>query len=203
MYAVTLNELKAVLKLSAQEGQCGAVNKTSAESTAQDYDFQEVKRRKRHISNDTSQSTMKSTKSFPTSEAVKLPPKAVVTRDFFAHLATNNMDTETTGAENTLAELKASREPGRPTPIVTSSNTNLIRLQSDLKEQVKGEYEFRNTQNKTCIINKRNVGVLAMKSYMEKKCPLFYLFPKFRIIYKGSNLSLSPRHASGRCFQQP
>jgi hypothetical protein len=36
MYAVTLNELKAipnVLKVSAQAGQGGAVNKTSVEST--------------------------------------------------------------------------------------------------------------------------------------------------------------------------
>jgi hypothetical protein len=55
MYIVTPNELKAVLKMSAQEGQSGAVNKTSVESTAQDDDFQEIKRRKRHIYNATSQ----------------------------------------------------------------------------------------------------------------------------------------------------
>lgn len=47
-YAITLNELKVVLKVSAQEGQNGAVNKTSAESMAQD-DFHEVKRQKREI----------------------------------------------------------------------------------------------------------------------------------------------------------
>jgi hypothetical protein len=40
MYAVTLSEQKAVLKVSAQAGQSGAVNKTSVESTAQDDDFQ-------------------------------------------------------------------------------------------------------------------------------------------------------------------
>jgi hypothetical protein len=38
----------AVLKVSAQEDQSGAVNKTSVESLTQDDDFQEVKRRKRH-----------------------------------------------------------------------------------------------------------------------------------------------------------
>jgi hypothetical protein len=59
MYAVTLNELKNVLKLSAQAGQSGAVNKTSVESTAQDDDFQEVNRRKRHMSNNTSQTAKK------------------------------------------------------------------------------------------------------------------------------------------------
>jgi hypothetical protein len=41
MNAETLKELKAVLKVSAQEGRSGAVNKTSVESTAQDDDFQE------------------------------------------------------------------------------------------------------------------------------------------------------------------
>jgi hypothetical protein len=49
--AVTLNEMKAVLKVSEQEGQGDAVSKTSVESTAQDDDFQEVKTRKMCISN--------------------------------------------------------------------------------------------------------------------------------------------------------
>jgi hypothetical protein len=51
MHAVTLNEVKAILKASAQAGQSGVVNKTSVASTTQDKDFHEVKRRKRHIPN--------------------------------------------------------------------------------------------------------------------------------------------------------
>jgi hypothetical protein len=47
MYAVTLNELKAVLKVSAQAGQSDVVNKTSVESMARDDDFQEIKRHKK------------------------------------------------------------------------------------------------------------------------------------------------------------
>jgi hypothetical protein len=39
MYAITLNELNVVLKVCAQEGQSGAANKTSVESTAKDDDF--------------------------------------------------------------------------------------------------------------------------------------------------------------------
>jgi hypothetical protein len=42
--------------------------------------------------------------SAPKSAAVKLPTKAVITRNFFAPLRTNNMDTETTEAENALPE---------------------------------------------------------------------------------------------------
>jgi hypothetical protein len=61
MYAVTLNEMKAVLRVSAQEGQCGVVNKTLMELTAQDY-FQGVKRRKRHNSNNASQTAKNFTK---------------------------------------------------------------------------------------------------------------------------------------------
>jgi hypothetical protein len=40
----------------------------------------------------------KSTKPVPTSAAVKLPPKAMLTRNFFATLGTTDMDTETSGA---------------------------------------------------------------------------------------------------------
>jgi hypothetical protein len=75
MYTVTLNDLKAVIKVSSQAGQSVAVSKTKVESTAQDDDFREAKRRKRHISNDTSQTAKKSTKPVPTSTAIKLPPK--------------------------------------------------------------------------------------------------------------------------------
>jgi hypothetical protein len=53
MYTVTLKELQAVLKVNTEAGQSGAVKKISFETTAQDDDFQEIKRRKRRISNDT------------------------------------------------------------------------------------------------------------------------------------------------------
>jgi hypothetical protein len=61
---------------------------------------------------------------------------AVLTRNFFAHLRTPDMDTETISTENTLSEQEAPRKPGRPPPIVMTSTTNLIRL----KYHVKGEY---------------------------------------------------------------
>jgi hypothetical protein len=41
MYMVTLKELKADLKVNAQAGQSGVVNKTLLESTAQDDYFQQ------------------------------------------------------------------------------------------------------------------------------------------------------------------
>jgi hypothetical protein len=64
------------------------------------------------------------------------------------------MDTVTTGAENAVSEKKTPRKSGRPSPIVMTSTTNVIRLQRDIKEHVKGEYEFRNTRNGTRIIKK-------------------------------------------------
>jgi hypothetical protein len=72
MYQVTLKELQDVLKEKAQAGQNGAMNKTSLESKAQDHDFQEVKRRKRRISSETSETAKKTTKSIPISTADKL-----------------------------------------------------------------------------------------------------------------------------------
>jgi hypothetical protein len=54
-----------------------------------------------------------------------MPPKAVVTCNFFAPLRTTDMDTETTEAVKKLPELEAPREPGRP-PLIMSSTTNLI-----------------------------------------------------------------------------
>jgi hypothetical protein len=126
IYTLTLNELKAVLKVKAQTGKCGAVTKTSLESAAHDDNFQEVKRCKRHISNDTSQTAKKLITSAPKSAAGKLPTKTVITRNFFAPLRTNDMDTESTKTESTLPEKEAPRKSGRLPPIVMTSTTNLI-----------------------------------------------------------------------------
>jgi hypothetical protein len=70
-------------------------------------DFRGLKKRKRHNSNDTSQSTKNSTKPVPTSVAVKLPPKAVLIRNFFGPLRSTEMDTEITEAQNALPEQEA------------------------------------------------------------------------------------------------
>jgi hypothetical protein len=56
-----------------------------------------------------------------------------------------------------LLEQGTPRKLGRPPPIVMTSTANLIRLQSDLKAYVKGEYEFRNTPNETRIIIQRKI----------------------------------------------
>jgi hypothetical protein len=60
MYTITMTELKAILKMCAQAGQSGVVNRTSVE----------IKGRNRNISNNTSQTAKKSTKQVPTSAAV-------------------------------------------------------------------------------------------------------------------------------------
>jgi hypothetical protein len=146
-YTVTLNELKAVFKVSEQARQRGAVNITTVESMAEDDDFWEAKGCKWHISNNTSQTAKKSTKPVPTSAPVKLPPKSVLICNFFTPLRTTDMVTETTGADNLLWQKEAPRKPGTPPPIMMASTTNLIQLQSDLKDHVKGQYEFQNTQN--------------------------------------------------------
>jgi hypothetical protein len=139
MWVVTFNELKAVLKVSARYSKQNLIGINGPGRR-----LPKVKSCKRNISNNTSQTSKKSTKSVPTFAAVKMPPKAVITHNFFAPLRTNDMDTETTGAENTLPEQEVPRKSGRPPTIVMTSITYLIRLQSDLNEHVKGEYEFRN-----------------------------------------------------------
>jgi hypothetical protein len=135
---------------------------------------QEVKKRKRHIS-DTSQTAKKSTISAPKSAADKLPTKTVITRNFFAPFRSNNTDTEATEAENNLPE-EAPRKSCRPPPIMTTSTTNLIRFQSDLKEHTKGENEFRNTRNGTSIITKEMADYSAMKFYLEKNYLQYFTF---------------------------
>jgi hypothetical protein len=146
-----------MMKKSTQEGQNSAVNKTSVESTAQD-DLQEVKRHKRHIYNNASHAAKKSTKPFPTSIAVEMPPKAVLTRNFFAPLRPADMDTETTEGETTLLGQKAPRKPSRPPPIMMTSTTNPF----DSNDHIKGKHKFQKTRNGTRIITKDRADYSVM-----------------------------------------
>jgi hypothetical protein len=159
MYTITLTKLKAV---SAQAKHNDSLNNISSESTAQDDDFREVEKCKRRNSDDTSQLEKNSTKTVPISAAFKLPQKAVSTRKFFAPLRTTGMDTETAGAENNLPVQESPIKSYRPPPILMTSTTNLIQLRSDLKEHVKGEYEFRNTRNGTRIITKETLPLFLV-----------------------------------------
>jgi hypothetical protein len=93
------------------------------ETTGQD-DVREVKRLKRHIYNNISQRAKKSTEPVQTSAAVKMLPKAMLTSPRLSELLT---------WARRLPEQEAPRKPERPPPIVMTSTTNLIRLQSDFK----------------------------------------------------------------------
>jgi hypothetical protein len=86
-------------ELSSLKSECHAImNKYPEAASIAPDDFQEVKRCKRCISNGTSETAKKLTKSVPISTAVKQIPKAVPTHNFFSPLRTNDMDTETNGA---------------------------------------------------------------------------------------------------------
>jgi hypothetical protein len=125
MCTATQNELKAVMKVSAETGQNFTLKKTSLESTTQD-DFQEIKRPKRLISNSTSQAAKQSTKRVPTSAAVSLPTKAVLTR-------TSHNCWHADGGHwrsNTQQEPEALRKPVGP--IMMASTTNLLGQLRDL-----------------------------------------------------------------------
>jgi hypothetical protein len=128
--------------VNAQAGQSGAVNKTSLESMAQDDDFQEVKRCKRHISNNTSQ-TAKSRLNLSHYPQLSCSLKKQCQLATSSHLSELLTQTLRLPAQRTLPVHTIPRKPGRPSPMIITSTTNLIR-----------QHEFRNTQNGTCIIRK-------------------------------------------------
>jgi hypothetical protein len=64
------------------------------------------------------------------------------------------MDTDSAGAEARVNEETVPGKAGRPRPIILTSKSNLIQLQKQLKDVVKGDFEFRNTKNGTRVIRK-------------------------------------------------
>jgi hypothetical protein len=118
-------------------------------------EFREQRRCKRNPSDEKAK---KSKTSEPTPELRdrRLRPKGEVpTKNFFAPLRTAEMDAERTLMEGTSDEPSSelqqpsSNKAGRPTPIVLTTATNLIKLQRHISDIFTGNFEFRNTRSGT------------------------------------------------------
>jgi hypothetical protein len=105
-YTVALQEIKALLKVSTTTPQ-------SAKKPTQEEGFQEVRRRKRHTSNEAARTPKKILVSAAPA-AANTTPKTVPTRNFFAPLRTANMDTEVSDAEESTQEEATPGKTGRP-----------------------------------------------------------------------------------------
>jgi hypothetical protein len=168
-YTVTLKELRALLKASSSAGQ----TVTTKCAAHREDGFKEVRRRKRNSSNETAPTTKKAV-----SAAEVTPQTEVPTRNFFAPLRAP-MDTESAGAETTVNEETVPGKTGRPPPIILTSQTNLSQLQKQLKNVVKGDFEFRSTRNGTRVVTKDMADFKAVKSHFTKNSlSYYYFFPK-------------------------
>jgi hypothetical protein len=78
--------------------------------------------------------------------AISITNNEVATLNFFAPLRATNMDTDSSGTEATTLEETVPGKAGKPPPIILTSVSNLNQLQRQLKNVVKSDYEFRNTQ---------------------------------------------------------
>jgi hypothetical protein len=99
-----LQEIKALLKVSTTTQQ-------TAKKPTQEQGFQEVRRRKRHSSNEAARTPEKILVTAAPA-AVNTTPKTVPTRNFFAPLRTADMDTEASDTEKKRQLL--AKQVGRP-----------------------------------------------------------------------------------------
>jgi hypothetical protein len=86
------------------------------------------------------------------------------------------MDTESASAEATMNEETVPGKTGRPPPIILTSEANLIQLQKQLKNVVKGDFEFRSTRNGTRVVTKGMADFEAVKSHFSNNSLSYYSF---------------------------
>jgi hypothetical protein len=167
-YTVTLNELKDLLKASI------TVKSGTTGPTPQDDGFQEVRRRKRHNTQEAAKTPKKAAiQSTPQPEITS--PKEVATRNFYAPMRTTEMDTDAANTEASPQEAPAPKT-GRPPPIILTSTNNLIHLQKQLKNVVKDDFEFRSTRNGTRDVTRGMVDLQTIKSHLEENNLSFFTF---------------------------
>jgi hypothetical protein len=118
-YTVALNDLKSLLKTSSSAGGT-ATGIESVKSTEEDG-FKEVRRRKRHSTNEAAPTSKK-----PAAEAKSTPAKEVATRNFFAPLRATTRDTDSSVTEATTPEEAVPGNAGRQhsEAAETSSSSN-------------------------------------------------------------------------------
>jgi hypothetical protein len=97
-----------------------------------------------------------------TSDAVNIPSKLVITRNFFAPFrAAASSNTEATTQEEAVPG-----KTGRHLPVLITAATNLMQLQKVIKSVVKEKFEFRNTRNGKREITKTLPDFSAVKSHL-------------------------------------
>jgi hypothetical protein len=107
------------------------------------------------------------------------------TKNFFAPLRTAEMEVEHAPLENSPEDREnepqqpATSKAGRPPLLVLTSSTNLMKLQKQIRDSVRGNFEFRNTRSGTRIVTKEMEDFTAIKRHLESN-NLFYFtyFPK-------------------------
>jgi hypothetical protein len=166
-YTVALHELKAVLRASNPAGQ----SKTPKSAATQEDGLKEIRRRKRHSTNETAPTSKKAA-----CVDVDTPHKEVATRNFFAPLRASDMDTDSTNTEATSREAAAPAKPSRPPPIVLTSAVNLILLQKQLKGVVSENFQFRNTRNGTRVNSRSMADFQSVKPHFDSQNLSYYSF---------------------------
>jgi hypothetical protein len=174
-YTVALQELKALLKASSPAGN----SETTKCAASQEDVFNEVRRRKRHITNEDAPTSKKTG-----CAAEVTPPKEVTTRNFFDPIRTTPMDADAADAQATTHEAVPGKA-GRSPPIILTAETNLIHLQKQLKNVVKADFEFRNTRNGTRVITKSMAGFEPVKFHLSNNNLFYFFFPKSQKPIKG------------------
>jgi hypothetical protein len=102
--------------------------------------------------------------------------KEVAIRNYFAHLRTADMDTDSSGAEARYQEEAVPAETCRPPFIVIATATNLIQLQKRFTNVTKEIFEFCNTSNGTRVITKTLADFTAVRSHLESRNPGYFTF---------------------------
>ena len=163
VYCLTLANLKAVLQNSVGRTVSPPTNTTekpSTETSADDIEgFQDRKRKKR------------------TSTGEKLPSKtqpatSIPTRNFFAPLNSQSMDT----GDKEEEETQKRKGTGRAPPIIVTSNINLIKTQKELDTQLLGTFTNRNTRNGTRFTTKSMEDYTTLKTHLENTKRNYYTF---------------------------
>jgi hypothetical protein len=176
LYAATNWDLMNSLKQEEEKPS----GETKADPGQNNQEFREQKRRNRTPTGEKEKIVKKFDTATPTPRESRIQPQGEVpTKNYFTPLRTTEMDIERPVAEGSTRRRTASgviQKVRQAAPIVLTSTTNLIHLQSKFKGFVSGSFEFRNTRSGTRIVTKEMADFSAIKTSLERNELSYYTF---------------------------
>jgi hypothetical protein len=101
----------------------------------------------------------------------------ITTRNFYAPLRSEDINIQSAQEDGSEADQEgAANFTGRPPPIVLTSAVNLIRIEKDIRGEVKGDIHLKTTRNWVRVVTREMADYFSIKQLFDHRQLSYFTF---------------------------